>query len=175
MTPCEHIEPLLDDLLDQDISPLDELRIREHLATCAACTTELALAERIQRALRSLPRLPCPDALSAAALAHAAAEIEPEPAPPRVETLTRWRPRLRRAIPLAAAAAVLIALAGLRDLRQAPVPPEFSPAQIAQAAEDVRWALAYVTDTHLRAGHALRDEVIGNVVAPVARATDQAL
>jgi len=51
-------------LLDGELSPQEELRARQHLAECASCSAEFALAVRLDADLRQPPVLACDEILT---------------------------------------------------------------------------------------------------------------
>ncbi len=164
--PCNHCDDALDLLepyVDGDLPEETADRLRVHLETCRSCAAELALAERIQTELRSLPQLDCP----------------PEVLERVRREGGRWcrsRPR-RTGLPLrvAAAAAVLVlALAGgalfIRSQQQPRQPRQPNAAEIAQATAEARFALAYIGKVSRRTGLDLRDDVLARrLVRPATR------
>lgn len=150
---CDEIGALLEPCLDGDLSREETDRVRAHLAGCPACAAELALAEAIQRELRSLPQLDCPPEVLTRVRAAGQAEVIPL-APRR----HRWR-RLPAAL-TGLAAALVLTIGGLtyRQLGQ-PAPPsspaEPSPAEVARATEEARFALAYIGKVNRQALGAL--------------------
>src|SRR6476469_108447 len=85
---CADASDSLEPYLDGDLPPREADRLREHLGSCAACAAELALAERIQRELRSLPQLDCPREVIERVVLAGKGEVVPFPG--RAEPL-RWR------------------------------------------------------------------------------------
>jgi anti-sigma factor RsiW len=100
---CERFESLIGDLVDGTLDGAPRHELEAHLAGCAACTR---LAEEllvVRRAARAMPSIAPP----ASAWARVSAAIEAERAA-RPEP-RRWR---RVAVPLAAAAVLVAAIAG---------------------------------------------------------------
>lgn len=179
---CRRIDPLLEPYVDGELGDTDRARVRRHTARCARCTGQLALTERVRSDLRALPVEPCPERVSAAALAHARRfgwqrDSSPAPAPAK-----RWRPAL------ALAAALALAVLGLfLFLRPAPPPQlatapaavtaqaaEVDPAEVARAQAEVELALAYLGKIGARTGDIVRHDVLERRVASpvVARVRD---
>jgi anti-sigma factor RsiW len=147
---CDTIGALLEPYLDGDLPPEEADRVRSHLACCPACATELALAEAIQRELRSLPQLDCPPEVLTRVRAAGQAEVIP---------LTPRRQRLPAAL-TGLAAALVLTIGGLtyRQLGHPAPPPspaEPSPAEVARATEEARFALAYIGKVNRQALGAL--------------------
>lgn len=160
---------------DGSLTAEEARRVERHLARCASCRGELALARRLRGELRALPQLACPPRLSEAVLRRS-----------RVGFGRWWRdrvagPALRRPArslwrPVAAAVGVaLVVLGGAWLLapfarREAPA-PTYSQAELRRAEQEARLAFAYVGAASRRAGLDLRDGVLAPyLVAPVARA-----
>jgi len=98
--PCDEALDLLEPYVDGDLPEATAERLRVHFETCRSCAVELALAERIQTELRSLPQLDCPPEILER-VRRQGGEVVP------------FRPR-RTGLPLrvAAAAAVLVLALG---------------------------------------------------------------
>ncbi|MFP5287649.1 MAG: anti-sigma factor family protein [Thermoanaerobaculia bacterium] len=136
---CEEVQDVLEAYVDGDLSTAEEARVRAHLGSCPSCATELALAEAIQRELRSLPIPDCPP-----------------------EVLRKVVPftRRRNARPLRSvlAAAMLAAAVGASVFFLGPFRQEEpDPQEVARATEEARYALAYIGQVSRRAGLTLRD------------------
>jgi anti-sigma factor (TIGR02949 family) len=164
---CEAALDLLEPYLDGDLDAGEEARLRAHLATCPACSAELALAQRVQRELRTLPQPEVPPELLARVIQRGRGEVVPFPSPRRMG-------RLRIA---AAAALAILAVGGgslfvhLQNSEDRP-----SPEQIAEATREARFALAFVGRATRRAGLDVRDEVLRErLVVPAARDASQSL
>jgi len=96
-----HPEELLAGFVDGTLSSQERTVVDAHLATCARCSGEVALATHARSALGSLAEVPAPMGIAAAALREAAGER----APRRSARAPRW---YRFAGVAAAAAAALI-------------------------------------------------------------------
>ncbi|MBW8873805.1 MAG: zf-HC2 domain-containing protein [Acidobacteria bacterium] len=163
---CNEALDLLEPYVDGDLSPAEAARLRSHLESCPACAAELALAERIQRELRSLPQLDCPPEI-VERVRRQGAEVVP------------FRPR-RMGLPLrVAAAAALLALSlggGALFVRSQQQHQRERAAEIAQATAQARYALALLGRVSRRTGLDVRDEVLARrVVLPAARSISQSL
>jgi anti-sigma factor RsiW len=149
---CEEAREILEPYLDGDLSAAEASRLGEHLERCPSCAAALELATRIQRELRNLPGF---------------GEVVPFRARHRATGLR-----------LAAAAAMLSLIVGggalfLHLQRRTDRP---SPAEIAQATQEARLALAYFGKVTRRASLDLRDEVLEKrLVAPATRSVSRSL
>jgi len=112
---AEQISAYVDGELPGDVARM----FAAHLGDCADCTTALAAAEQVDRALRTLPELEPSAGFEAALRARLAAEPAPSPSPARASARGRgarhWlSQRLIASRPLewglAAAAALLLAV-----------------------------------------------------------------
>jgi anti-sigma factor (TIGR02949 family) len=163
--PCDEILDLLEPYVDGDLPPETADQLRVHLETCRSCAAELALAEKIQRELRALPQLDCPPEILERVRSQGG-EVLP------------FRPR-RTSVPLrvAAAAAVLVlALGGGALFLRSQQPRQPSAAEIAQATEEARYALAYIGKVSRRTGRDLRDDVLAKrLVRPATRSLSLSL
>jgi hypothetical protein len=185
---------------DAGLEPARREALEAHAADCPDCRSELALARRLRRELRpGLPLLSCPPEVSDAVLRIAAAEASAAEAHgqwTRRTRRTRWTERLAGWLgggvlrpALAAAALVLLALAGpllyRAVIEPGPSAPgavadgtgspdgaldpdaepsaeysaEFSAAEIAEAEEQARMILAYVASVGRDAGRAVQEDV----------------
>jgi len=145
--------------------------VETHVTRCPACARELSRARWIRDGLRALPEVPY--APKAPAEKAAPARVLPGP----------W---LRWAVPVAAAAALVVAvLLALPERSGDPSPPttatiettapenaapEISPEELARAELEARYALARLAEATRRARREIRDDVLArHVVAPVQR------
>ncbi|MEA2600418.1 MAG: hypothetical protein QOF89_1410 [Acidobacteriota bacterium] len=164
--PCDEALDLLEPYVDGDLPTAVADCLRAHLETCRSCAGELALARRIQSELRSLPQLDCPPEILERVRSQGG-EVVP------------FRPR-RTGLPLriAAAAAMLVLSLGGGALfvhfQQQPRQP--SAAEIAQATQEARYALAYIGKVSRRAGLDVRDDVLARrLVRPATRSVSLSL
>ncbi len=86
--------------LDGDLNPSEQISLLAHLAECDACQSELWVSERLLTLLRTFPRVPAPSEGKEA--------IKKRLAFQRRRPMVFWR----IAVPLAAAAALIVALIG---------------------------------------------------------------
>jgi anti-sigma factor (TIGR02949 family) len=165
---CPEALDLLEPCLDGDLSAGEADRLRVHLESCTACAAELALAERVQRELRSLPQPDCPPEVIERVVRAGRGEVVPFPSRERT-----WRQRIA-----AVAAVLMLAVGGgslfvhlqhqrLQDQRER---------QVAQATREARFALAYLGKATHRIGLDVRDEVLQKrLVIPTTRSASQSL
>jgi anti-sigma factor RsiW len=183
---CAAVLPLLESYLDDELSPTESEGVREHLARCPACAAELRLAEAIQIGLRALPELDTPPEVLARVRALAAEETAEETA--AVLPFERPAPKLshpgRFRFATLAAALVLALLGGLflfqlRSPRPAPQPSAATPAtpaEVARATAEARYALACIGRASRRAGLEIKDDVLpAHLVAPAVRGLSRSL
>jgi predicted anti-sigma-YlaC factor YlaD len=101
MSVCEEIRELMSARIDGELTAAESLRLEEHLASCEACREELAALERAWGGLDALGEISVPEGLTDRVVA-------------RVLAARRGMPPARRRVrvlyPLAAAAAVILAL-----------------------------------------------------------------
>jgi Putative zinc-finger len=121
----EHPEILLAEYADGTLTPEAETEVEAHLAGCARCREELALAREARDALGTLPEVPAPEGLTLNVRRRAR-----RPASPRAG---RW-------VAAAAAAALLLAggvvvIRAVVDGEEAAMPAGGSPQAPAPAAE----------------------------------------
>ena len=166
---CTDALDQLEPFLDGELSAVTVRRLEQHLEACDRCASELAWARRVRLELRALGPVECPPSVVESVLEATAAdtpdELSSERAP--VIQLSSARagrdPTQRKRGWLLALAATILALIGsavvLDRFERAPQ-PEFDAAQLAQAEEEARLALAYLGAVTRRAGLSLRDDVI---------------
>ena len=148
-SPCSWTQERIEAYIDGELTSVEQGRLEAHAATCAACAAELEDARRLISALRTLPSLTCPDAVSQALQDRIYRTRQ-----------NRWRTAAKRWYAPLAAAAVLVLIAGYHLFDPEPVPPAFSPKEVAQARRQVEWTLAYLGDLNSRIGTTVRDDVI---------------
>jgi anti-sigma factor (TIGR02949 family) len=168
-TYCDEVCEVLEPYLDGDL-PRDEAeRVRAHVASCAACAAELALAEAVQRELRALPELDCPPEVLERIRAS-------RPQGAEVVPLRRaWQPS-RAARIASIAAALALTVGGTAFLLQPRPPAQPSAAEVARATEEARFALAYLGQVNRKAGLDLREDVFEKrLVAPAAENVSRSL
>jgi hypothetical protein len=119
MNPCA-LTDQLDAYLDGDLAPEASRAFEAHAARCPACADELALAERLQAALRATPAAPCPDDVWAATLARIARAEQDRPAVPTAgrARMPRWRVAAMGVTLLALVAAALLLLRPASETRR---------------------------------------------------------
>ena len=160
---CARAQVLLEMALDQELDSRREAQFRAHLAGCASCREEFETARRVQGGLRQLAAISCPETVAAAV--RAVVEAEEARREGWMTALRRrwevaWRPTL--AVVGVAATATVIAL-----LARPPAQPVSDAAAVAQAEEEVLWALAYVADVTRRASDDALDRTLGAVMGNV--------
>lgn len=155
---CEEVLDLLEPWLDGDLPPDEEARVRVHLDSCPSCTAELALARAIQSELRSLPLPDCPPEVLERVRRARGGEVIPFGQPER-RTSRPFRAALAAAMLAAAVGASVFFLPPFRN-------EEPDSEEVARAAEEARYALAYIGQVSRRAGLTLRDHLEAEPVRP---------
>ena len=139
---CTEAVDQVEAYLDGDLDPIDRLRLRDHLEECSGCSNELELAREVTRCLRGLPLLSCPDDVIDAV----SQALSREAATPTTAS-SRWG----RGLAIAAGLVALAVGLGLasRSGRLGFLPaaePAYDAAQLTQAEQEARLALAYLGD-----------------------------
>lgn len=156
-----------DSFLDDDLDPETVQHFEEHLAACPDCGAEYRLAQRVAGAFGAFEVEPCPDNVFKRAIVAAEAsqngQVNRRATPPRRE------PRVRRWKALALAATILLVLGlGSLPFLLNPAEAEYSAEEIAQAQQDVQFALSLVSTASRDAGVFIQNEVLGEeVVKPI--------
>ena len=119
----KHPEDLLADHVSGSLAPADRAVLDAHLATCARCSDEVALALAARSALRVLPEAPAPEGL-----APRAPETPATTGPP---SWYRW---VGAAAAAAVIALVLVSLPHLRSTSTGPAHAESSSGAAAGVA-----------------------------------------
>lgn len=164
---CAGCEPLLETYLDDALAAAERAACETHLAQCAACAEELALAGRIRTELHELPQMSCPPAIVHAALDHAAAhpKLGQRLAAWLFGEVRVWRPALAL-LAVAALGAGYLRLAVPESPAVAPGPGGYSEAEIARAEAELKLAIAYLGEISQRAGDSFGTEVGTRMVKP---------
>jgi anti-sigma factor (TIGR02949 family) len=179
---CEWVLDKIEPLLDRELSADETSKMRVHLEQCTACSSELELAEATRTAIRNLPAQQCPTAVTTAVMGHIANEsASGEPASRWWNSLLQWKP-LRPAAVAAALVLVVSMSVFIGQKQENPAPDivsdtlEFSSEEVALAEAELKWTIAYISQTGRRAGVTLRDKAIyPHVVVPVKQAVGNAL
>ncbi len=171
---CTEVLERLEAYVDGDLAAAEAAAIEDHLEGCSACAAEHRLASAVRRELRALPELDATPAVLR--------EITRSAQRARFREPSRRVPTRRLAWTRLAAAMLATAMLGAGlwwgILRQAPAEPSAiaDPARVAQATEEARYALAYLTRVNRRAGLKLRDDLfVDRVAKPAARGLSRSL
>ena len=159
---CPEGVDLVDAYLDGDLSDAELARFEAHLSGCPVCRDELELAREVAGVFADLPRLECPPEV-----------IE------RVEVQRRgvgggassdgWSWAQAATLLGILAAGLLAGLIFLGD--REPPPPTPTMAELQEAEEELRFALAYFGGIARKASLTLRDDVLSDrVLEPPRRA-----
>ncbi len=161
---CDWVQERLEPYLDTELPDNERSSLEVHLQICAACSAELETARKVQETLRTLPAQAAPEQITEAVYAHARADLRTRRRVWLQGWTTGWRPVLGVAV---AAILLIFTTIGLQD--QEPTDTA-TPAEIARAERQAKWAIAYLSQVGHRTGLTVRDEVIGyRVVRPLRR------
>ncbi|MEW6049473.1 MAG: zf-HC2 domain-containing protein [Candidatus Zixiibacteriota bacterium] len=109
---CHVVLSLIDDLVDNELSPPDEAQVKVHLAACSACQAEYDRALRLKRMLAAAPATdPGPDYWAEVSPLIAAKTVDREPVVERTSIThlpRRINPELSRALLTCAASLLLL-------------------------------------------------------------------
>jgi hypothetical protein len=166
---CDAIRELMHRRLDgETLEPRDDRAYRDHVAGCASCRDAAATLERIQRALQEIETPPFPETALARVWQRTSRPSRAKRSkgradgPPRAGLVTtlltsrRWRP-------VAAAAAVVVVLAGIWAVRP-PAGP--SRTELERAAAEARMVLAVTGRTLNRSEETAIRMVLEDEVSP---------
>jgi anti-sigma factor (TIGR02949 family) len=170
-TTCEWALDRIEAYLDDDLDAPERARLEDHLAACAPCARELALAARVREGLRALPFFEAPAHVVEAA---ERAALGAGTAPGADVVVLPARRRVLRGWPAAAAAVVVLVAAGLwlggrgrgdgrgEELARAGV----TEAEVEAAGVEIAIAFGYVGKYSDRAARIVRDDVLEERVLP---------
>jgi hypothetical protein len=130
---CTQIDDLLMDYLYQELAPEQAEEFRAHLDSCVRCAREVQSLQGVREAVRELPVLEPPKALTAQLL-HRAAEAK-KPAFPWLKSLWELLQPRRTFYAVAAAASLLVVLLVGYTMRQGQLQPAFPTEERAVTAE----------------------------------------
>jgi anti-sigma factor (TIGR02949 family) len=159
---CDHVLPLLEELLDRELTSEMSRAVEVHLAHCPNCTAELSLAQEVRQQLRNLPELDAPERVLSSVLEQTR----------KAPLKARWRQTLANLVmqPARLGAALAVALllisSGLTlTLLRSGAPADHDPARVAKASDEARYALSLLADASRRAGVNLHQEVLTDRLA----------
>ena len=168
---CAQAQGRIEAYVDGDLPREEATTLESHLLSCATCAEELALAKRVKRTLKDLPRQSCPESVVDAVLARAGIQKTPVTHHPALRGApVRWYARAWR--PAALAATVLAVVSALFVLNRPQSPPQvLSQEELALAEQQVKWTLAYVDEITRRSVFTATDDVFERrVIPPIQRA-----
>jgi anti-sigma factor RsiW len=117
---CDDVEPLVDAYVDGELDFERALAVETHVAGCAACAARLERARTLARTMKTAPYFRAPEVLALrvrATTAAASATVQTRRPDAGRGRQLRWWPWL---IPVASAAVVVLAVAGLLSRRATP-------------------------------------------------------
>jgi len=165
---CEQIRPLLHETMDRERTADERRDVDVHLASCAECTEVAAGLESVRESLAALPDAPFPDEALREVFART---IDADPWWRAWLPSTAWRVALTGAAAMALAGAALwIAWNGAAPQPGPPVEVAVNEAEreaeLRQALEETRFALALASNAVRRSGRAAVEDVLQRSVAP---------
>lgn len=174
MMQCRDIDELMMDFLYQELDASRAAAFQSHVGGCSRCNAELASLQRTRTAVRALPELDPPAAVTAR-LMHEAAKRAPRPAEERGGLLgwlgALWRPVAMHPAFAAVAALVLIGgVAGYLQMRGVVSEKPAPERSIATAGEEARDAAKVAAEEEGLANRqqAAADVPSGGAAAPMA-------
>ena len=172
---CAAVSERIEAYLDAELDAASAERLESHAATCVSCRRELEHARLVLGELRGLPLVECPPRVSEAVLAQvrerAAAQSGASVAPPAAGLPSWWALAAAALIALAAGIAALTLPFADRRVEAPERSAVYTQAELEQAEQDLRFALAYFGGIARKAGMTLRDDVIADrVLEPPRRA-----
>ena len=164
---CHEVMDRFDSYLDGELDPEAVRQFEEHLTACPDCAAEHTLARKMSAAFDAMQLEPCPDDVFERALAQAQASQNGRVDRPAVASSPQPRIRRWRALALAATILLALGLGSLPFLLNAPE-AEYSAEEIAQARQEVEFALSLISDAGRDAGAYIQYEVLAEeVVRPL--------
>ena len=164
---CHEVMDRFDSYLDGELESETARQFEEHISACPECAAEHKVALQMTTAFGEMELEPCPDEVFERALAQAHVSLNGQADRPAV--VLRQQPRIRRWRALALAATILLAL-GLGSLPFLLNSPdaEYSAEEIAQARQEVEFAMSLISDAGRDAGAYIQNEVLAEeVVRPL--------
>ena len=169
----------LEAYLDGDLPTEDARRLEAFAAADEEAGRELRLARRVQARMHSLTQPACPPEVTRAVLSAARADARRSFVERlRTAAASSWNTILRPSLAMGVFVGLLIGGSLInRSPYQPPVPTvaseEATPQEVAQALNEAKWALAYLSNVGRRTATTIRDDVLNeHVVRPVNRALD---
>lgn len=169
---CQTFEQSLVDYLEGLLSSEEQRAIDAHLQECAQCRAMMAEEQAIAEKLRQWPRITCPERV----VQRIFTEIERnEPRVPWQKSVSAWltAPSFWK---MGVATALLLTLVAAAVFYREIGTPRYSPAEIAQARQDIELSLAYVHYYTAKTGEILEEQIASTRAAirqPVATALEE--
>ena len=155
---CAEVLERLETWIDGDLEGAEAAAVEEHLADCTACQDEHRVAEQIRAELRALPELDVPARVLRAVDRHTRARALDKLA-------TVLASAVRRPLPVAAAAAAVVLAIVLIAPWEGRHETVYSDAEIYQATQETKLALAYIGNITRRAELRVKERVLDQGVA----------
>ncbi len=168
---CRWTRERIDRFLDAELDGGDLMTFQGHVDVCSGCRRELARAETVLRELHSLPDLHCRDEVVDRALA--AAQAAPVARHRAGRRSPAWWPFPVFRPALAGALILALVLSSLWVANRSR--SDFTPADVADAEEELKWTLAYLDDIGRRSSMTAMDKAFQTgMVGPLRRAVSAA-
>jgi anti-sigma factor RsiW len=143
---------LIESYLDGELGDSEKTEFELHVASCADCAAELALARRVSAGLDALGILKAPATIEARVFAYAKAHPQQSRRP---WWWLSWRPAL-----VGATAMVLLAITGYVGQNGKQVSPQFTRAQLEQAHNQAKWTMVFINQLTRKTASTLKHDVM---------------
>ena len=164
---CQECQDLVDEYFHQELSFKIKQRVRRHLKSCSVCQTEYLQYEKMLQEIGSLEIQPCPDEVTERVFQILNLAEDKTIRFSLINYIIKFLNRYRWKVALAAATITIVFFMILiypRMNRQTDIQQQYTEAQIKQAKDQVKLALAYFNEITNRTQKIIEEQVLPHQV-----------
>ena len=176
---CQECQNLMDEYFHQELSFKIKKRVRGHLKGCSACQTEYLQFEKMLQEIGGLRTQPCPDEVTERVFQILNIADEKEFHFSFIQKIIKFLNRYRWKVALIGTTAVIVFFMILiypKMNRQTDIKQQYSEAEIRQATDQVKLALAYFNEITSRTQKIIEEQVLPQqVIEPMKSSINSAI
>jgi len=164
---CQECQNFVDEYFHHELSFKIKQQVRGHLKGCSVCQTEYLQYEKMLQEISSLEIQPCPDEVTERVFQILNLADEKKIHFSFIENIINFLSRYRWKVVLTGATAVIVFFLILfypKINRQTDIKQQYSEAEIRQATDQVKLALAYFSEITNRTQKIIEEQVLPHQV-----------